>query len=75
MGEIERIPSELKERFRTAFEIEPQWLIECAARRQKWIDMAQSLNLYLAEPSGRRLHEMYTLAWKKGPKKDLLTAG
>lgn len=68
IAEIERIPQEVKDRFRTAFEIEPQWLIECAARRQKWIDMGQSLNLYLAQPSGRQLHEMYLLAWKKGLK-------
>ena len=65
---IERIPAEIKEEFRTAFEIEPHWLIECAARRQKWIDMGQSLNLYLAEPSGRKLHDMYLLAWRKGLK-------
>jgi len=66
--EIDRIPPELKERYRTAFEIEPRWLIECAARRQKWIDQSQSLNLYLAEPSGRKLSEMYQLAWRLGLK-------
>lgn len=66
--EIERIPTELKELYRTAFEIEPKWLIECASRRQKWIDMGQSLNLYLAEPNGRKLSEMYVLAWEKGLK-------
>lgn len=65
---IGRIPLELRERFLTAFEIEPKWLIECAARRQKWIDQGQSLNLYLAEPSGRKLHDMYFLAWEKGLK-------
>jgi ribonucleoside-diphosphate reductase alpha chain len=65
---IGRIPLELRRRFLTSFEIEPQWLIECAARRQKWIDQGQSLNLYLAEPSGRKLHEMYLLAWSKGLK-------
>lgn len=65
---IERIPAELKELYRTAFEIEPRWLIECASRRQKWIDMGQSLNLYIAEPSGKLLSEMYMLAWKKGLK-------
>jgi ribonucleoside-diphosphate reductase alpha chain len=65
---IDRIPAPLKERYRTAFEIEPEWLIECAARRQKWIDMGQSLNLYLDTPSGRRLDEMYRLAWQKGLK-------
>ncbi|GBD01361.1 Ribonucleoside-diphosphate reductase 1 subunit alpha [bacterium HR18] len=66
--EIDRIPPELKARYRTAFEIEPQWLIACAARRQKWIDQSQSLNLYLAEPSGRKLSEMYLLAWQLGLK-------
>ncbi|WP_304171387.1 ribonucleoside-diphosphate reductase subunit alpha [Limnochorda pilosa] len=68
LAPIERIPPEVKERFRTAFEIDPRWLIEAAARRQKWIDMGQSLNLYLAEPSGRKLDEMYRLAWRKGLK-------
>ncbi len=52
----------------TAFEIDPEWIIECASRRQKWIDMGQSLNLYLAEPSGKKLHQMYMLAWEKGLK-------
>jgi len=66
--EIERIPVEVKNLFLTAFEIEPEWIIECAARRQKWIDMGQSLNLYLAEPSGKKLHQMYLLAWEKGLK-------
>ena len=54
--------------FLTAFEIEFEWVIECAARRQKWIDMGQSLNLYIAEPSGKKLHQMYLNAWKKGLK-------
>jgi ribonucleoside-diphosphate reductase alpha chain len=66
--EIERIPTEVKNLFLNAFEIEPEWLIECAARRQKWIDMGQSLNLYLAEPSGKKLHQMYMLGWEKGLK-------
>ena len=66
--EIDRIPSEIKQIFPTAFEIEPEWLIECASRRQKWIDMGQSLNLYLSNPSGKKLHHMYLLAWKKGLK-------
>ncbi|MBX6772700.1 MAG: ribonucleoside-diphosphate reductase subunit alpha [Chloroflexi bacterium] len=65
---ISRVPADLKERFRTAFEIDPAWLIEAASRRQKWIDMGQSLTLYLAEPSGRRLEEIYTLAWTRGLK-------
>lgn len=66
--EIERIPQEIKQVFLTAFEIDPEWLIECASRRQKWIDMGQSLNLYLAEPSGKKLYQMYINAWKKGLK-------
>lgn len=66
--EIERIPDDVKKLFLTAFEIEPEWLIECASRRQKWIDMGQSLNLYLADPSGKKLHNMYMLSWTKGLK-------
>jgi ribonucleoside-diphosphate reductase alpha chain len=65
---IGRIPLDLRQRFLTAFEIDPKWLIECATRRQKWIDQGQSLNLYLAEPNGRKLHDMYFLAWEKGLK-------
>ena len=65
---IGRIPLTLRQRYLTAFEIEPKWLIEAAARRQKWIDQGQSLNLYLAEPSGRKMHDMYMLAWQKGLK-------
>src|SRR6185437_14306715 len=65
---IERVPAGLKELYRTAFEIEPRWLIECAGRRQKWIDMGQSLNLYLARPDGKQLSEMYLFAWEKGLK-------
>ncbi len=66
--EIERIPDDVKLLFLTAFEIDPDWIIECASRRQKWIDMGESLNLYLAEPSGKKLNQMYLLAWKKGLK-------
>lgn len=66
--EIERIPLEVRQLFLNAFEIEPEWILECAARRQKWIDMGQSLNLYLAEPSGKKLHQMYMLGWEKGLK-------
>jgi ribonucleoside-diphosphate reductase alpha chain len=65
---IARVPDELKARYPTAFEIDPSWLIACAARRQKWIDMGQSLNLYVAEPSGRRLSELYRSAWQSGLK-------
>ncbi len=65
---IERLPREIKERYVSASELDPHWLIECASRRQKWIDMAQSLNLYIAEPNGKKLSDMYLLAWKKGLK-------
>jgi len=68
LARIERVPDELKARYATAFEIDPAWLIEAAARRQKWIDQAQSLNLYLALPSGKKLDELYKLAWKRGLK-------
>lgn len=66
--EIERIPEGVKQLFLTAFEIEFDWILECAARRQKWIDMGQSLNLYMAEPSGKKLDQMYMTAWSKGLK-------
>ncbi|MDP7379001.1 MAG: ribonucleoside-diphosphate reductase subunit alpha, partial [Pirellulaceae bacterium] len=68
LGDIERLSKDLKGRFATSFEIDPKWLLECAARRQKWIDMGQSLNLYLLDPSGRKLDDMYKLAWQKGLK-------
>src|SRR5690606_21147929 len=68
VGEIGRIPDDLKALYATAFEIEPKWLIEAASRRQKWIEQAQSLNLYIANPSGRKLDELYRLAWNKGLK-------
>ncbi len=65
---IERIPEELKKRYATAFEIDTRWLIEAGARRQKWIDQAQSLNLYMQEPSGKKLDQLYKLAWVRGLK-------
>ena len=65
---IDRVPKQLQQKYLTAFDIDPKWLIECAARRQKWIDQAQSLNLYIAKPSGRQLDEMYKLAWRRGLK-------
>ncbi|MEZ6129385.1 MAG: ribonucleoside-diphosphate reductase subunit alpha [Planctomycetaceae bacterium] len=68
LTEIARIPADIKGRYLTSFEVDPKWIIECAARRQKWIDMGQSLNLYMCEPSGRKLHDMYMLAWQKGLK-------
>ncbi len=66
--EIDRIPASLKLKYATAFEIEYEWLIEAASRRQKWIDMGQSLNLYQAKPSGQKVNDMYMLAWEKGLK-------
>lgn len=68
LEEIERVPEDLKKLFITAFELDSMWLIEAGSRRQKWIDMGQSLNLYLAEPSGKKMHDMYFAAWKKGIK-------
>jgi len=68
LAKIDRIPAELRQLYATAFEIEPRWLIECAARRQKWIDQAQSLNIYLAGASGKKLDETYRLAWQRGLK-------
>ena len=65
---IDRIPENIREIYRTAFEVEPIWYIECASRRQKWIDMGQSLNLYIAAPSGRKLNDMYLHAWETGLK-------
>jgi ribonucleoside-diphosphate reductase alpha chain len=66
--EIERIPEAIKERYLTAFEVAPEWLIAAASRRQKWIDMGQSLNLYMVQPSGKKLSEMYLAAWRSGLK-------
>ncbi|MBR0679651.1 ribonucleoside-diphosphate reductase subunit alpha [Roseomonas eburnea] len=68
LGPIDRIPEDLKALYATAFEVDPTWLVEAAARRQKWIDQAQSLNLYLANPNGRKLDALYRLAWKRGLK-------
>ena len=58
----------LKALYATAFEVETQWLVEAAARRQKWIDQAQSLNIYMAGASGKKLDETYKLAWLRGLK-------
>jgi ribonucleoside-diphosphate reductase alpha chain len=65
---ISRIPAALKARYATAFEIDPVWLVEAASRRQKWIDQAQSLNIYMAKPSGNNLDKLYKLAWIRGLK-------
>jgi ribonucleoside-diphosphate reductase alpha chain len=65
---IDRVPEDLKQLYATAFEIETRWLVEAAARRQKWIDQAQSLNIYMAGASGKKLDETYKLAWLRGLK-------
>ncbi|MBI4123545.1 MAG: ribonucleoside-diphosphate reductase subunit alpha, partial [Betaproteobacteria bacterium] len=68
LARIDRVPAPLRRLYATAFEIEPKWLVEAAARRQKWIDQSQSLNVYMAGASGRRLDETYKLAWIRGLK-------
>jgi ribonucleoside-diphosphate reductase alpha chain len=68
LGGIDRVPDELKQLYATSFEVETTWLIQSAARRQKWIDQAQSLNLYIAEPNGRKLDALYREAWHSGLK-------
>ena len=65
---IDRIPNHLKQLYATAFEIEPRWLVDAASRRQKWLDQAQSLNLYVSEASGRKLDVTYRMAWYRGLK-------
>jgi ribonucleoside-diphosphate reductase alpha chain len=65
---IDRVPQDLKAMYATAFEVETHWLVEAAARRQKWIDQAQSLNIYMAGASGKKLDETYKLAWLRGLK-------
>lgn len=68
LAKIDRIPESIRQAYATAFEIEPKWLIEAASRRQKWIDQAQSLNIYVSQPSGRKLDELYKFAWLRGLK-------
>lgn len=65
---IDRVPQEIKNLYATAFEVSPEWLVEAASRRQKWIDQAQSLNIYMAGASGKKLHDTYMLAWLRGLK-------
>ena len=65
---IDRVPQDIKALYATAFEIEPTWLVEAASRRQKWIDQAQSLNIYMGGASGKTLDETYKLAWLRGLK-------
>ncbi len=68
LAKIDRIPQDLRDLYATAFEVEPKWLVEAASRRQKWIDQAQSLNIYMAGASGKKLDETYKLAWLRGLK-------
>ncbi len=68
LAPIDRVPQDIKQLYATAFEVEPAWLVEAAARRQKWIDQAQSLNIYMAGASGKKLDETYKLAWLRGLK-------
>ncbi|MYM40328.1 ribonucleoside-diphosphate reductase subunit alpha [Duganella qianjiadongensis] len=68
LAKIDRIPQDLRDIYATAFEVSPTWLVEAASRRQKWIDQAQSLNIYMAGASGKKLDETYKLAWLRGLK-------
>ncbi|MBK6602689.1 MAG: ribonucleoside-diphosphate reductase subunit alpha [Betaproteobacteria bacterium] len=68
LARIDRVPADLRHLYATAFEIEPRWIVEAGARRQKWIDQAQSLNIYMAGASGKKLDETYKLAWMRGLK-------
>lgn len=68
LSRIDRIPADLKALYATAFEVDARWLVEAGSRRQKWIDQAQSLNLYLSQASGRKLDEIYKFAWIRGLK-------
>jgi ribonucleoside-diphosphate reductase alpha chain len=65
---IDRVPQDVKALYATAFEVETSWIVEAASRRQKWIDQAQSLNIYMAGASGKKLDETYKLAWLRGLK-------
>jgi ribonucleoside-diphosphate reductase alpha chain len=65
---IDRIPDDLKALYATSFEVEPRWLVDAASRRQKWIDQAQSLNLYIAGANGKKLDITYRMAWLRGLK-------
>jgi ribonucleoside-diphosphate reductase alpha chain len=68
LSKIDRVPQDLRDIYATAFEVEPTWLVEAASRRQKWIDQAQSLNIYMAGASGKKLDDTYKLAWLRGLK-------
>ncbi len=68
LAKIDRIPPDVRNLYATAFEMEPKWAVECAARRQKWVDQSQSLNIYMAGASGKKLDDTYKLAWVRGLK-------
>ena len=68
LARIDRVPPDVRSLYATAFEMDPSWLVECAARRQKWIDQSQSLNIYMAGASGKKLDDTYKLAWLRGLK-------
>ena len=68
LGEIDRVPADLRDLYATAFEVDWSWLVAAAARRQKWIDQAQSLNLYVSSPNGKMLNDLYLAAWRSGLK-------
>ena len=68
LQKIDRVPDDLKAMYATAFEVEPRWLVDSASRRQKWLDQAQSLNLYIAGASGKKLDITYRMAWFRGLK-------
>ena len=68
LSRIDRIPADLRTLYATAFEVDSSWIVECASRRQKWIDQSQSLNIYIAGASGKKLDETYKLAWLRGLK-------
>src|SRR5437899_11337911 len=68
LARIDRVPADLRRLYATAFEVEPVWVVEAGARRQKWIDQSQSLNIYIGQASGKKLDESYKLAWQRGLK-------
>jgi ribonucleoside-diphosphate reductase alpha chain len=68
LARIDRVPAELRRLYATAFEIDPIWIVEAGASRQKWIDQSQSLNIYIGQASGKKLDECYKLAWQRGLK-------
>ncbi|MGE0557860.1 MAG: ribonucleoside-diphosphate reductase subunit alpha [Burkholderiales bacterium] len=68
LAKIDRVPPDVRSLYATAFEVDASWLVECAARRQKWVDQSQSLNIYMAGASGKKLDDTYKLAWLRGLK-------